>query len=199
MAKSMEWSRLFFQQVPWVQKQIIRAANATRTEYSLSKPKQWIKFPARRHGGSWCFEPWENMEGLKQLHLVIRTRESLWLLPRKCWRAWSRIQHLPGPLLAARVVRGSWVCMADTNISLPVNLYAFSRYTILLTGINLTNVGVVWRAASGRRFCFSSAQLLALRNAVISPMLFWMAAMQWCWVVSLPLVSTLARTNWGLL
>lgn len=93
--------------------------------------------------------PWENMEGLMQLHLVIRTRESLWLLPRKCWRAWSRIQHLPGPRLAARVVRGSWVCMADTNISLPVSLYAFSRYTVLLTGINLINVGVVWRAASG--------------------------------------------------
>ena len=112
----------FFQQVPWVQKQIIRAANATRTEYSLSKPKQWIKFPARRHGGSWCFEPWENMEGLKQLHLVIRTRESLWLLPRKCWRAWSRIQHLPGPRLAARVVRGSWVCMADTKHITPCKL-----------------------------------------------------------------------------
>ena len=137
-----QWSgaAFFFQQVPWVQKQIIRAANATRTEYSLSKQKQWLKFPARRHGGSWCFEPWENMEGLKQLHLVIRTRESLWLLPRKCWRAWSRIQHLPGPRLAARVVRGSWVCMADTSISLPVSLYAFSRYTVLLAGINLINV-----------------------------------------------------------
>ena len=47
--------------------------------------------------------------------------------------------------------------MADTNISLPVNLYAFARYTVLVTRINLINVGVVCRAASGRKFSFSSA------------------------------------------
>ena len=124
----MEWSRLFFNRSPGCR---------SRLSVRQMRPGQNTPFQSQNNDSNFQpegtvdhdalnFEPWENMEGLKRLHLVIRTRESLWLLPRKCWRAWSRIQHLPGPRLAAMVVRGSWVCMAETNISChitPCKLY----------------------------------------------------------------------------